>query len=86
MTSSKAEAVLLQSGVKFRCACGKESNYQRVNKLPYEWDLRFVLLDGKSVALYLCPDCVTAGRRHETKEQTIEELRAKLTRGRSKKR
>lgn len=48
---------LLQSGVKYRCACGAESTYQREAKLPPFWSLDWKVIDGRSWPIFRCAQC-----------------------------
>ena len=78
-----SDEVFLQSGVKYRCACGSESGFAREAKLPPMWSVRWVVFDGRSWPLYRCDRCVGAGEEHHTEAQTLEEWREKA-RGRKK--
>ncbi len=77
---------LAQSGVKYRCYCGAESDYQREAKLPFMWSIAFVQAGGLHRVLYTCPAC-TEARPWQSKKQgqvaaapapIVDETEAKL--------
>ncbi len=84
---------LRASGVKYRCACGEESEYQREAKLPDGWSIRFVMHDERSWLQYICAKCVVlpawreSDKPADATEARLEQLRneaATKPRGRKK--
>lgn len=46
-----------QSSVRYRCACGEESEYQQEAKLPLGWSVRFVTIEQRTWPRYTCQKC-----------------------------
>ncbi len=66
-----------QSGVRYRCACGVESEYQREAKLPDGWSLAFVVIDGRTWPRHLCGACapLPAWRQQPTSKDESERVK-----------
>lgn len=76
---------LATSGVKVRCGtCGCESEWQRELKLPPQWSLSWVVVEGRSWAKYECEAC-KGKPREEPAKGSIEEWRKRLERDAPKK-
>lgn len=58
------DEALLSSGVRYRCACGAESDWQRDARLPPLWSVAFVMVAATATAVaqtrprFVCPGCV----------------------------
>lgn len=83
---------LRQSGVRYRCACGAESEYQREAKLPPQWTMEFTVIEDRSWPVFRCPACAVlpawrGAQKSDDVEATqnetrLEELRAQASKGR----
>ena len=76
---------LAQSGAKYRCYCGVESDYQREAKLPFMWSMAFVKVGDLHRVLYTCPRCTEERPWQPKKEQVaaapapvVDQTEAKL--------
>lgn len=83
--ASDLQQRLADSGVQYRCGeCGKTSRWQREAKLPGQWSLTWVVIDGRSWPKFICSTCNP--RTPMTREQSLEAWRERKARSGRKRR